>query len=268
MVKLVWDDKLMQVAKNYAAKCQWQHNSNRASDYQAAGGSGSVGENLYAGTFSSTAHTKAVQLWDDEKSDYTYSSNSCGSGKVCGHYTQVAWATSTRVGCWTQVCDQISGLSWSARSNGYQIVVCNYNPAGNYVGRSPYISGTRCSQCPSSASGCDNGLCTSGASSGIGGSDDASGSTGGTGGSSTSGGTQGGASGSSSSDDGSGSSGPSFTTIAVVAGVVFGVMAIVVLSVVGYMKMKAHRAENQQVEMVNPMQYSQTAQTPAYGWEY
>ena len=48
MEAVVWDDKLQLVAQNYANKCVWEHNAERSSDYQAAGGTGYVGENLAA----------------------------------------------------------------------------------------------------------------------------------------------------------------------------------------------------------------------------
>jgi len=71
--------------------------------------------------------TEAVTSWADEKKDYRYNSNSCRSGKMCGHYTQVVWADSKEVGCAMQVC-----------SDRGQIWVCNYSPPGNWVGRKPY----------------------------------------------------------------------------------------------------------------------------------
>ncbi|MEM6522020.1 MAG: CAP domain-containing protein, partial [Cyanobacteria bacterium P01_C01_bin.70] len=40
-----------------------------------------------------------VAAWVAEKADYDYASNSCASGKVCGHYTQIVWRETTAVGC-------------------------------------------------------------------------------------------------------------------------------------------------------------------------
>ena len=51
-----------------------------------------VGENLYitsAGQYEGVARD-AIQAWYNEKSDYDYDSNTCMSGRVCGHYTQVS----------------------------------------------------------------------------------------------------------------------------------------------------------------------------------
>jgi len=43
-----------------------------------------------------------------------------------GHYTQMVWFTTTEVGCAVYQCDSII------------LVVCNYNPTGNWVGKHPY----------------------------------------------------------------------------------------------------------------------------------
>ena len=43
-----------------------------------------------------------------------------------GHYTQMVWRETTRLGCGQAIC------------NGTLIVACNYSPAGNVLGRKPY----------------------------------------------------------------------------------------------------------------------------------
>jgi pathogenesis-related protein 1 len=86
----------------------------------------SYGENLYWCSGIEATPTDAVDSWGSEKSMY--------DGKVignsnfeAGHYTQMIWAKTTQVGCAIVQC-----------SSGDYIVVCNYNPAGNYIGQSPY----------------------------------------------------------------------------------------------------------------------------------
>ncbi len=71
---------------------------------------------------------KAVDAWGGEKQDYDYADNSCASGKMCGHYTQMVWKTSEKVGCAYAVCDDSKEQVW----------VCQYQPAGNWVGHKPY----------------------------------------------------------------------------------------------------------------------------------
>ncbi|XP_078334902.1 uncharacterized protein LOC144625948 isoform X1 [Crassostrea virginica] len=161
MKKMKWSDELAQVAQNYANKCIWGHNSARTTDTKALTSQFSyVGENLYVTSRSSVVPSSAVESWDAEKSDYTYSSQTCTG--VCGHYTQVAWADSEYVGCASTTCSSFSGLSSSF--NGGTIVVCNYGNGGNYAGRKPYTSGPSCSACPAGYS-CSDNLCDDGSGS-------------------------------------------------------------------------------------------------------
>ena len=66
-----------------------------------------------------------------------------------GHYTQVVWADTYKVGC---------GFTAYKASNGWydKYYVCNYGPTGNRRGGSMYKTGSACSKC---SGACDNGLC-------------------------------------------------------------------------------------------------------------
>jgi pathogenesis-related protein 1 len=77
--------------------------------------------------FQNISPSRGIQGWIDEVKDYDYSRNKCNSGKVCGHYTQLVWENSKKLGCAMVTCD-----------NKEQIWVCNYDPPGNYVGQKPY----------------------------------------------------------------------------------------------------------------------------------
>jgi hypothetical protein len=48
----------------------------------------SVGQNLAWGSWS-MGWSKAIQLWADEKHDYSYATNNSPTRKAIGHYTQV-----------------------------------------------------------------------------------------------------------------------------------------------------------------------------------
>ena len=65
-----------------------------------------------------------------------------------GHYTQVVWAKTTKLGC---------GYIYQ---NAKHTVVCNYNPAGNFISQPIYKTGRPCTACPSTMAKCDDGLCT------------------------------------------------------------------------------------------------------------
>ncbi|KAM0899056.1 hypothetical protein ACQ4PT_021543 [Festuca glaucescens] len=64
-----------------------------------------------------------------ERAMYDHGSNTCRGGRgACGHYTQIVWRGTTKVGCAMASCAGGKGT----------IAVCKYNPPGNYVGMKPY----------------------------------------------------------------------------------------------------------------------------------
>jgi hypothetical protein len=65
-----------------------------------------------------------------------------------GHYTQLVWAQTAKVGC-----------GFVQYGKNEQLLVCNYLPAGNTIGQKMYEQGSACSMCPSSHSNCDDSLC-------------------------------------------------------------------------------------------------------------
>ena len=71
---------------------------------------------------------QVVDSWASERAHYDHGRNSCASGEVCGHYTQIVWGSTTMVGCGAAVCADTREQIW----------VCRYQPAGNWIGRAPY----------------------------------------------------------------------------------------------------------------------------------
>ena len=117
---LVWDDTMAEIAAEWSASlaargCILEH------DYSSP-----YGENLYWSTFESTPQ-QVVDAWASEVADYDYDTNTCAAGAQCGHYTQLVWSTTARVGCARVEC-----------TDGAEIWMCDYDPAGNWVGERPY----------------------------------------------------------------------------------------------------------------------------------
>ncbi|XP_030509816.2 pathogenesis-related protein PR-1 [Cannabis sativa] len=120
---LAWDGQLQKYAQWWASQrrsdCKLQH-SFPEGDFK-------LGENIFWGSGSDWTPSNAVDAWTDEEKYYNYEANSCAEGQMCGHYTQVVWRSTRRIGCARVVCD-----------DGDVFITCNYDPVGNYVGERPY----------------------------------------------------------------------------------------------------------------------------------
>jgi uncharacterized protein YkwD len=117
VASLTWSDKLAQRAEAWAdvllTRKQFAHSPK--SPY---------GENLFEIEGAAASSSEVVREWASESRDYEYASNKCRG--VCGHYTQIIWATTKEVGCAV------------ARDSHREVWVCNYNPPGNWIGKRPY----------------------------------------------------------------------------------------------------------------------------------
>ncbi|KAL1215833.1 Pathogenesis-related protein 1 [Cardamine amara subsp. amara] len=115
---LRWDESVAAYARNYA--------NQRIGDCAMEHSNGPYGENI-AGSSGSMSAVEAVNMWVNEQLDYDYDSNTCAQGKECGHYTQIVWRNSVRMGCAKVRCN-----------NGGTFITCNYDPLGNFNGEWPY----------------------------------------------------------------------------------------------------------------------------------
>ncbi len=104
---LVWDDELASFAEQYANHCKFKHSGS------------SYGENLAAGYPSISA---AVNAWYIENKLYSY--NHPGFSYQTGHFTQMVWKGTQKVGCGYVTCDGNNGTPG-------RFLVCEYSPAGN-----------------------------------------------------------------------------------------------------------------------------------------
>lgn len=123
---LDWDPALAADARAWAvelaANGRFEHSPDEA-------GKPVEGENLWAGTPRAFSPEAMVGLWAAEKSDYRpgvfpYNSRS-GDVEHVGHYTQLIWRNSRRVGC------------ASAVGRNEEVLVCRYSQAGNVTGQRP-----------------------------------------------------------------------------------------------------------------------------------
>ncbi|XP_072024310.1 peptidase inhibitor 15-like isoform X2 [Amphiura filiformis] len=152
MEYMTWDEDLATMAVEYSEKCIWGHGTvPNISPYS------SIGQNLWirGGTTQQPGPGPGVTAWHNEVDDYNYDSNSCKTGKQCGHYTQIVWASSRAVGCGLAYCADTE--NWSVDNSW--ILTCHYGPAGNYVGAKPYVTGQSCTQCDSEIGECYDNMC-------------------------------------------------------------------------------------------------------------
>jgi pathogenesis-related protein 1 len=113
---LVWSDELANAAQQWANKL--------AKKDKMFHSTMSYGENIYWGY--SDDPTRAVDLWADEATYYPGEAISENNFHLFGHYTQLIWAATTKVGC----AEAIS-------KTGKHYIVCEYDPAGNIIGEKP-----------------------------------------------------------------------------------------------------------------------------------
>jgi peptidase inhibitor 16 len=121
---MYWDESLAASAQAHSDQCVWQH-------------SGTGGENLYAHTGSWGSMEEGINLWAEEYKNYNYDTNMSINGSVVGHYTQVVWESSLRVGCGKTQCDPIINSDGSTLWSG-TMYTCQYRSSGNWVGQKPY----------------------------------------------------------------------------------------------------------------------------------
>ena len=111
---LTWSAKLAEAAQRWANALR-----DRGCSFGHSGGS--FGENLAAGTIGTLDPAAVVQMWYDEIAQYRFPDG--GFSMKTGHFTQVVWRGSRRVGCGHSQC------------KGMDILVCEYDPAGNWEGQ-------------------------------------------------------------------------------------------------------------------------------------
>ncbi|XP_067942176.1 uncharacterized protein [Watersipora subatra] len=142
MLPMSYDRELENIAQIWAANCIFAHDEG---NNRYIPGKYDVGQNLAIGT---PDWKSTLDLWHSEVNYFVYGSPPPNLRSI-GHYTQMVWAESTRVGCGVQVC------------NGTRkFYVCNYAPVGNMADRlyQPYKLGSVDEDCPQHYN-LETGLC-------------------------------------------------------------------------------------------------------------
>ncbi|XP_064625215.1 cysteine-rich venom protein pseudechetoxin-like isoform X2 [Lineus longissimus] len=145
MIALEWDDRLEGSAQGWANGCRAGHNSadvRKFEPYIFVGQSYTYNYGL----------VKSMEIWYDEVKNpgYRYGGQFGGAG----HYTQMIWGPTTKVGCAYKKCGSEA------------MVVCEFAPGGNlnWAGTpdKTYKRGSLCSACPAGYGYCmDGALCAS-----------------------------------------------------------------------------------------------------------
>ncbi|NWU99202.1 GLIP1 protein, partial [Upupa epops] len=151
MLRMSWDAALAKTAKAWAKKCRFRHNIYLKIPRKVHPTFTSAGENIWTGTATGFSVDAALRMWFKEVRNYDFNTNMCTG--VCGHYTQVVWAESYKVGCAVHFCNAVENFPGLFRAAHF---VCDYGPAGNYP-RKPYKAGRPCSGCSNEK--CIDNLC-------------------------------------------------------------------------------------------------------------
>ena len=116
---LEWSSQLARVAQQWAEKLVASGKLRHRPESR-------YGENLFAISGARATAAGVVADWASEAKDYNAARNTCREGTVCGHYTQIVWRGTKKVGC---------GVAERGR---LQVWVCNYDPPGNFEGERPF----------------------------------------------------------------------------------------------------------------------------------
>jgi uncharacterized protein YkwD len=120
---LSWSERLANSAQ------QWANHLASSNSFEHS--QGDYGENLWMGSAGRYSYAQMVQAWGNEQQyfipDRAFPNvSTTGNWADVGHYTQIVWEDTTEVGCAT------------ATGNGWDYLVCQYSPPGNYQGQQPY----------------------------------------------------------------------------------------------------------------------------------
>ncbi|EPB71946.1 SCP-like protein [Ancylostoma ceylanicum] len=135
MLKMEYDCDIEENAMRHAVGCAWGHSAQHERE--------NLGENLYYSTNPRMNHVKAAEdackLWFDElatrgvgQEDNILTDEVWNKPGQIGHYTQMVWQDSYKLGCYVNSCPSMT------------YVVCQYGPQGNWIDDPIYETGSPC----------------------------------------------------------------------------------------------------------------------------
>jgi len=161
MMELEWDDELAKIAQGWVNQCYFAHDKCRQT---SDGCYDSVGQNIAVQgepkAKVAADWNGAIQKWYDEVEDYDKDwveiFTSPGKGdRAVGHFTQVVWANTHRVGCGYI---EFYGSQPLGKKYYNRYYACNYANGGNWEKQPVYEKGDPCTKCPKNSS-CNVSLC-------------------------------------------------------------------------------------------------------------
>ncbi|CAI9616604.1 unnamed protein product [Staurois parvus] len=139
MRRMGWSEDLRSQAQTVASQCRYTLPDDRQ-----------VGWNVQSFPVGTVSLLDVIHLWFRQGEDYDFETAQCTPNHTCRHYTQMVWATSWELGCAISRC--------SSEQGDTDMMVCAYSPGGNWDIRGqiikPYQSGSWCSFCTATWSGC------------------------------------------------------------------------------------------------------------------
>jgi hypothetical protein len=146
---LQWSWQLADDAQVHADRCGFWHSNTVKPSLLPA----DQGENIHIDTGGAVDSSG----WMAEEADFNCAQNKCKSGD-CGHWTQMIWQGTNSVGCAITDCPSANNAANTpvdATWTNSHLLVCRYNPPGNFTGRAP-VSTNSCAKGAGSAGKCMN----------------------------------------------------------------------------------------------------------------
>ncbi|XP_026468327.1 cysteine-rich secretory protein 2-like [Ctenocephalides felis] len=141
MLRMTWHKGAARAAQRWADRCLLLTHDDAMGRWDED--FGSCGQNIFVSS-QQVPWFFAMKTWFLEKNNFTYGSSG-NKLEVIGHYTQLVWDSTHKVGCGFAKC-----FRGGPKDKPYYNYVCNYCPIGNAKDRleRPYKRGEFCASCP------------------------------------------------------------------------------------------------------------------------